>query len=159
MPTAGSTRRFAPVVRSSDVAGAPRYILVTQCLQNDFFQNTDCRLGLPDFVVREVLLGTNRLHTVPKTRRRTVSRAGLKRPRRSELARGEVERGPLGRLLAKTISERARGLPGHEGILHVINIRDWHDCTSRAYDDERRVYGRHCEANTWGAGYISGLAH
>jgi hypothetical protein len=156
-------RRFAPVVKSSDVAvagePAPRYILVTQCLQNDFFQNTDCRLGLPDFVVREMLLGTNRLHTVPKTGKRTVSRSGLKRARRHELTRSEVERGPLGRLLAKTIDERARGLPGHEGILHVINIRDWHDCTSRHYNDERRVYGRHCEANTWGAGYITGLAH
>jgi hypothetical protein len=152
-------RGFAPVVRSSDVGKAPRYLLVTQCLQNDFFQNADCRLGLPDFVVREMLLGTNRLHTVPKTGRRTVSRAGLRRARPQELARSEVEGGPLGRLLAKTIFERASGLPGHEGILHVINIRDWHDCTSSSYDAERRVYGRHCEASTWGAGYISGLAH
>jgi hypothetical protein len=159
MPTAGSARHFATAVRSSDVAGAPRYVLVTQCLQNDFFQNTDCRLGLPDFVVHEMLLGINRLHTVPKTGGRTVSRAGLKRARANELTRRDVEQGPLGRLLAKTISERARGIGGHEGILHVINIRDWHDCTSRAYDDERRVYGRHCEASTWGAGYISGLAH
>ena len=30
----------------------PRYILVTQCLQNDFFLNPSCRLGLPKFVAR-----------------------------------------------------------------------------------------------------------
>jgi hypothetical protein len=106
-----------------------------------------------------MLLGKNRLHTVPKTGRRTLSRAGLKRPRPNELARSEVERGPLGRLLAKTIAEQGRDASGHEDILHVINIRDWHDCTSRSYNDERRVYGRHCEASTWGAGYITGLAH
>src|SRR5262249_29783727 len=42
------------------------------------------------------------------------------------------------------------------GILHVIHIRDWHTPGER-YDRERRLYGSHCEADTWGAAYIDGL--
>ena len=35
----------------------PRLVLVTECLQNDFFLNTECRLRLPDLVVDAILLG------------------------------------------------------------------------------------------------------
>ena len=42
------------------------------------------------------------------------------------------------------------------GTLHIINIRDWHE-PGAAYDQERRVYGSHCESGTWGAEYIDGL--
>jgi hypothetical protein len=133
---------------SPEFRGKPRYVLITQCLQNDFFLNPDCRLGLPPFVVREMLLGTSRLQSDAKTA------GGVE-----ELRKSDLESGPLGRLLALTIDERARGIGEHTGILHVINIRDWHVCTGAAYEDERRVYGRHCEENTWGAGYIQGLAH
>jgi hypothetical protein len=41
-------------------------------------------------------------------------------------------------------------------VLHVINIRDWH-VPGDSYDAERREFGRHCEAGTWGADYIEGL--
>jgi hypothetical protein len=34
-----------------------RYVLVTQCLQNDFFLNRECRLSLPDEAVKTMLLG------------------------------------------------------------------------------------------------------
>jgi hypothetical protein len=142
-----SQPEYADVVTCSERAEAPRYILVTQCLQNDFFLNPDCRLGLPDYVVREMLLGKSRLESNAKT-------GGVQ-----EIMQSDLESGPLGRLLALTIDERARDIGNHEGILHVINIRDWHECTSPSYDDERRVYGRHCEEKTWGAGFIQGLAH
>ena len=40
--------------------------------------------------------------------------------------------------------------------MHVINIRDWH-VPGDSYDLERRAYGAHCEAGSWGAGYVEGL--
>ena len=35
----------------------PRFVLITQCIQNDLFLNTDCRLRLPDTIVPRMLLG------------------------------------------------------------------------------------------------------
>lgn len=137
----GSVRRRR-VVAPSPISG-PRYVLVTQCLQNDFFRNIDCRLGLPEFVALEMLLG-RRDHEAHQ-------------PELRKLSRSELESGPLGHLLEATIGRRARGLEP-KGSLHVINVRDWH-CEGPSYDDERRVYGRHCEQGTWGAAYIDGLAH
>jgi hypothetical protein len=66
--------------------------------------------------------------------------------------------GPLGLFLEACIGRRIANTavdPG--GILHVINIRDWH-VPDASYDAERRGYGRHCEAGTWGAAYVDGLA-
>ena len=119
-----------------------RYVLITECLQNDFLLNEACRLSLPESVVRSVLLGR----------------------RRFELKRGEdvrrpspkaVAAGPLGLFLEQTVGRRRRGEDGR-GVLHVINIRDWH-VPDDNYDLERRRYGAHCEAGTWGAGYVDGL--
>jgi hypothetical protein len=123
----------------------PRYILVTQCLQNDFFRNSSCRLGLPRFVVRDMLLGKQHLERSP---------AGSADGGFSARA---LARGPLGRLLANTVGARMRGVEPR-GTLHVINIRDWHR-PGPSYDEERRVYGCHCEAGTWGARYIDGLRY
>jgi hypothetical protein len=123
----------------------PRYILVTQCLQNDFFGNQSCSLGLPKFVVRDMLLGKQHLER---------SKAGSEDGR---IAARALARGPLGRLLANTIGYRMRGLEPR-GTLHVINIRDWHR-PGPSYDEERRVYGCHCEAGTWGARYVDGLRY
>ena len=39
------------------MSNEPRYVLVTQCLQNDFFLNRECRLFLPDHAARAMLLG------------------------------------------------------------------------------------------------------
>ncbi len=66
-----------------------------------------------------------------------------------------VAAGPLGLFLEQTIGRRRRGEDGR-GVLHVINIRDWH-VPDDNYDYERRRYGAHCEAGTWGAGYVDGL--
>jgi hypothetical protein len=123
----------------------PRYVLVTQCLQNDFFRNPGCRLGLPKFVAQDMLLGKQHIE-----RPRTGSEA-------DGLSTRALARGPLGRLLANTVGARMRGTEPR-GTLHVINIRDWHR-PGPSYDEERRIYGCHCEAGTWGARYIDGLRH
>ena len=45
----------APEKRPEDEAS--RYVLITQCLQNDFLLNPECRLVLPERSVRTMLLG------------------------------------------------------------------------------------------------------
>jgi hypothetical protein len=121
-----------------------RRILVTQCLQNDLFLNSDCRLYLSDAAVKQLLVA-KRSHDeeafeVKDGRRRVKPRL--------------LREGPLGQFLEATIGER---LQGHgRNMLHVINIRDWHE-HNESYDEERRMHGRHCEARTWGAEYIDGF--
>jgi hypothetical protein len=75
---------------------APRYVLVTQCLQNDFFLNPDCRLALPESVVREMLLGKRQLDPARKL------------PGRRQYSALALARGPLGRLFRLTIRDRMR---------------------------------------------------
>src|SRR3954470_8626278 len=89
-----------------------RYVLLTECLQNDFLLNPECRLSLPEAVVRKVLLGQKRFE----------SKAGGSI---RHLAPKAVAEGPLGLFLDRTIGRRMRGDDGR-GVLHVINIRDWH---------------------------------
>ena len=36
--------------------GNARYVLITECLQNDFFLNPDCRLYLSDAEVKKMLV-------------------------------------------------------------------------------------------------------
>ncbi|HEX6702896.1 MAG TPA: hypothetical protein VF101_19390, partial [Gaiellaceae bacterium] len=124
--------------------GEPRYILLTQCLQNDFFLNPDCRLGLPKFVVRNMLVG-----------KQHVEKPGPPASGENGFSRSTLMHGPLGRMLEETIGRRLNGREPN-GTLHVVNIRDWHS-PGPSYDDERRVYGCHCEAGCWGAAYIDGL--
>ena len=121
-----------------------RRILITQCLQNDLFVNSDCRLYLSDAAVKQLLVA-KRSHDeeafeVKDGRRRVKPRL--------------LREGPLGLFLEKTIGERLEGRQGN--LLHVINIRDWHE-HNESYDEERRMHGRHCEARTWGAEYIDGF--
>jgi hypothetical protein len=120
----------------------PRYILITECLQNDFFLNPECRLFLGDDAVRKLLVA-RRDHDEYPTQ-------GAPRHLRDEL----VAHGPLGLFLEAVIGARFAGTD--HGVLHVINIRDWHR-PDDSYDAERRLYGRHCQAGTWGAGYVDGL--
>lgn len=121
----------------------PRYVLLTQCLQNDFFLNRDCRLSLPDHVVRQMLLaGRDCEHDFGSGSRRRIPNHIL-------------HRGPLGLFLDAAIGRRLRGVECR-GTLHVINICDWH-VDDDAYDAERRSYGPHCEKGTWGARYVDGL--
>jgi hypothetical protein len=120
-----------------------RYILVTQCLQNDFFLNPECRLYLGDAEVKKLLIA-KRDHGAPLEMKR-----GRRHPSDRQLATG-----PLGLFLGATVGARMNAQDGP--LLHVINIRDWH-LPDESYDAERRIFGRHCEARTWGAGYIEGL--
>jgi hypothetical protein len=127
-------------------AGSPgaaetRYILLTECLQNDFFLNRDCRLYLGDHAALTMLVGPNAEIPESEDGRLVV------RPE-------DIVQGPLGVFLQAVLEQR-RANEGR-GTLHVINIRDWHD-PGTAYDHERRVYGSHCESGTWGARYIEGL--
>jgi hypothetical protein len=121
---------------------AARYILITECLQNDLFLNPQCRLFLHDESVRSLLVAKKDVDAYP----------GDGTPRR--IPEKLIDRGPLGLFLKATVGERLAGR--REKALHVINIRDWH-LPDDAYDAERRAYGRHCEAGTWGARYIEGL--
>ena len=120
----------------------PRYVLITECLQNDFVLNAQCRLVAP----------------------RGGRAGGAARPRGGRVSASEgirrfpakaVAAGRSGCSSTQTIGRRMRGEDGH-GVLHVINIRDWH-VPDDNYDFERRRYGAHCEAGTWGAGYVDGL--
>src|SRR6266581_3282640 len=119
-----------------------RYILITECLQNDLFLNPECRLFLQDEPVRKLL--------VAKRDHDAYNLDDAPRSVPDEL----LERGPLGLFLKATIGERFAGR--QPGLLHVINIRDWHT-PDDSYDAERRTFGRHCLAGSWGARYIDGL--
>jgi hypothetical protein len=122
----------------------PRFVLLTQCLQNDFFLNTECRLGLPDIIVNAMLLGN---------REGDLRRGGNDSDRRrAALIRG----GSLGTFLEAAVGRRFDRRVGAGAPLYLINIRDWHQ-RGAAYDDERRVYGTHAERGTWGAQYLEGL--
>jgi nicotinamidase-related amidase len=127
--------------------GGEIYILITQCLQNDFFLNLNCRLSLPTDAVSKLLI-----HPMSE---KTFSESKSRR----KIDATTLRKGPLGRLLQATVGQRLGGqrLGGEgQGTLHLVNIRDWHT-PGEHYDRERRVYGSHCQAGTWGAEYIDGL--
>jgi len=142
MRTEGSSVRTAMAADGATSAGT-RYVLVTQCLQNDLFLNRECRLFLPDAAVRTMLLDKRR------------SDKDLGTGSRRRLEPGELAAGPLGLFLEATIGRRRRSEDG-AAILDVINIRDWH-VNDDAYDAERKLYGAHCERGTWGAAYLEGF--
>jgi hypothetical protein len=125
--------------RSQDHA---RFVLITECLQNDFFLNGDCRLRLPDTIVTQMLLGPRDFDV----------RAGgnTQNEERAEA----IANGPFGLFLRGCAGRRVEDhtLP----VLHVINVRDWH-VPGEGYDFERRVYGTHCAAGTWGVRYLDGV--
>jgi hypothetical protein len=120
-----------------------RYVLLTQCLQNDLFLNRECRLALPDAAVRTMLFSKQGIDK------------DLGTGSRRRLSSDELAAGPLGLFLEATIGHRRREEDG-EATLDVINIRDWH-VNDATYDGERKSYGSHCERGTWGAAYIEGL--
>ena len=120
----------------------PRFVLITQCIQNDLFLNRDCRLRLPDTIVPRMLLGKSDfdLH------------AGGNGPDDQRAA--AIANGPFGIFLRAAVGRRIEdeSLP----VVHLINIRDWH-VPGHGYDVERRAYGSHCESGTWGVRYVDGL--
>jgi nicotinamidase-related amidase len=143
---------IAPAEEAAETAGARPggsadgeiYILITQCLQNDFFLNLNCRLSLPAAAATKLLIHPASEKTFSESKsRRKIDAATLRK-------------GPLGRLLEATVGRRLDG--AGQGTLHLVNIRDWHT-PGEIYDRERRVYGSHCQAGSWGADYIDGLTH
>jgi hypothetical protein len=121
--------------------GRERYILITQCLQNDLFFTAECRLALPQRIVTQMLL--------PPLEASEAAEAGR------AIAPARLRRGPLGGFLEATVGEALAGKRS-SGLLHVVNIRDWHT-PGPVYDLERRSYGPHCEPGTRGAAYLDGL--
>ena len=124
--------------------GRARYVLITECLQNDLFLNQDCRLYLSDAEVKKLLVAKQshegEVFETKDGHRRVKERL--------------LRDGPLSVFLAGTIGARLE--TERDDVLHVINVRDWHEL-NESYDEERRMHGRHCEAGTWGAGYVDGL--
>jgi hypothetical protein len=98
---------------------------------------------LPDTIVPQMLLGKSRFHL----------RAAGNGPNAARAA--AIAAGPLGVFLGAVVGTRREDadLPP----LHVVNLRDWH-VPGSTYDAERRLYGTHCEAQSWGADYIDGLS-
>jgi hypothetical protein len=137
LQSASASKGAAPAVGT-------RYVLLTECLQNDLFLNRDCRLFLPDAGVRSMVLGKGSFDKDLGTRSRR------------NLTPEELAAGPLGLFLEETIGRRRQ--KSDCAVLDVINIRDWH-VSDDAYDIERRSYGSHCERGTWGAAYFEGLEH
>ncbi len=119
-----------------------RYLLITECLQNDLFLNPECRIFLQDDTVRKLLVARkdHDAYEIEHAPRRV----------RAEL----LEHGPLGVFLKATIGERFAGK--QPGLLHVINIRDWH-VPDESYDAERRARSALRGRDLGCAGYIDGL--
>lgn len=119
------------------------YILITQCMQNNFFLAHENRLCLPEDIAMRILVNnalpieTKEMYTLDVNRRKI----------KPDL----VKNGPLGQFLQTAIDS-----PDRQNDLHVIHIKDWH-VSSPNYDFERRSYGAHCEAGSWEAESIEGL--
>jgi hypothetical protein len=96
----------------AEPGGGEIYILITQCLQNDFFLNLNCRLSLPADAAGKLLIHPTSEKTFSETKsRRTIDS-------------GTLNKGPLARLLQATVGQRLDG--AGQGTLHLVNIRDWH---------------------------------
>ena len=143
--TATSAGATVPEVAHYDLPGSGdgrTYVLITQCLQNDFFLNLNCRLVLPNDAAQKLLI-----HPMSKeTFREDESHRTIRKD--------VLQEGPLGQLLMATVGKRMKG--EGEGTLHLVNVRDWH-IPGELYDRERRIYGSHCQAGTWGAEYLEPL--
>src|SRR5258705_9639736 len=119
-----------------------QYVLITQCLQNDFFFNLDNELCLPEAAAARLLLDANDesgFYVVGQRR---------------ELSERSRRAAPLAQFLDLVVGSRIRGKESRH--LRLINIRDWH-VPGEHYDRERTQYGAHCEAGTWGADYLEGF--
>lgn len=136
-------------------------MLLTECLQNDFFRNRSCSLCLPAHATRPMLYSQNALERqedgVPPRRLRGRRKTPLGLHEIGPADDPELRAGPLATFLEMTVGARAKaGAGGDVRHLHVINIRDWHG-VDESYDQERRTYGAHCERGSWGADYLDGF--
>ncbi len=123
----------------------PIYILITQCLQNNFFLSTENRLKVPRELALRMLLSSESIQETADTDK-LVKHQG----NRLQIASEALEAGPLYQFFSATIND------DRKNHLHVIHIKDWHT-PSRGYDFERERYGSHCEAGTWEAAPIDGF--
>lgn len=126
--------------------GKTVHILITQCLQNGFFLSDSNRLSLPIEVVNRLFLGT---YSPPA--RRQLPTLSKPEPNRRNFHPDDLKEGPLYKFLSTVIDKKKRN-----SELHVIHLKDWHSLSPR-YDEERRLYGGHCEADTWEAEPIEGF--
>lgn len=143
----------------------PIYILLTECLQNNFILSRENPLAIPETEALKMLLPLDDKNSYGDYLRDDPEAKSYKRVLSKE---GEeaLLRGPLYQFLAATIgedaglhtqrSEAGRRSKGRKTHLHVVNIKDWH-VPSDTYDAERRRYGAHCEADTWEAQMIDGF--
>jgi nicotinamidase-related amidase len=106
-----------------------RYLLFTQCLQNDFVAPVPAGSPLP-----------NELHIG-----RTESRRLLGDP-----GGAWAEEGPLARFLR---AFRAGAGPAHASV----HVRDWHDPADAATRAHLEHFGRHCLRGTPGAAFVEPL--
>ena len=124
------------------------HILITQCLQNAFFLADDNRLCLPNDVAMRMLLGTQEgVEIKPVADPETMDREQNRRV----VGEDQLKTGPLYSFFNAVTTDT-----GKQHDLHIINVRDWH-APSSYYDEERRLYGVHCEAHTWEARPIKGF--
>jgi hypothetical protein len=131
---------------------APRYILITECLQNDFFRSRESRLCLPAHVVRPMFYAKQALEENPESSdgpRAEAETVGAADDRR-------LRDGPLDAFFQAAMGARRSAARNQLEHLHVINVRDWH-VAGAEYDVERRTYGSHCERGSRGAEYIAGF--
>ncbi|RMF80333.1 MAG: hypothetical protein D6737_08360 [Chloroflexi bacterium] len=123
------------------------HILITQCLQNGFFLADENRLALSTENAMRILVGNqegfdlNCIEVGADNRRRLIDEGG----------KDFYKNGPL----YKFFDAVTHPDPVEED-LHIIHIRDWHE-PSNQYDNERKLYGPHCEGGTWYAEPIDGF--
>jgi len=131
------------------------YILITQCLQNGFFLADGSRLCLPEDIVRRMLIGNqpgSDDQLAANTSQQQTPIFQRNPLNRRELPADKLKNGPLYQFMqAVTHGSNTDA----QRDIHILNIRDWHDA-SRHYDEERRLYGVHCEAGTWEAEPLEG---
>lgn len=106
-----------------------RYLLLTQCLQNDFVGPLPAGAPLP-----------NGLHIGRAESRRLLGEPG-----------GEwASEGPLARFLSRW---GAGGGPNH----HALHVRDWHDPEDPATRGHLAHFGAHCLRGSQGARFVAPL--
>ncbi len=160
------------------------YILIAQCLQNGFFLADENRLCLPGDVAMRLLVGMQASAAESYKMRELLDEIGSDNPQRNLMGKatrqriqetfrrvwvrdpqlhnrrrihdGLVQQGPLYSFLKALIDDKSRTAQDSQHWLHFINIKDWH-VPSDSYDEERRLYGSHCEAGTWEADSLEGF--
>lgn len=138
-------------------SGEHVHILITQCLQNSFFLSRESHLCLPDEAVRQMLVGTKDMGAEEtKNNKKILADEDIfegideNHPARRRVKQALLQQGPLYQFLNALLDDN------RPNDLYIINVKDWH-VPSETYDRERRFYGTHCEAGTWGAKCIDGL--